>query len=366
MAKTLPYVPYLSVSERSARRGLAPIFGWLDGRGFDSVFLLGGTGLALTAGLVVALDGGLFKLLLALDLWLLGYHHVIATFTRVAFEGEGAKRHRWLFTVAPFGVLAAVLALAAFLGPWSLVTVYLYWQWWHYTRQSYGVAQLYRLKAAQPQLSLREMQAAIYLLPLTGILYRSYQQPANFLSAELWVLPVPFEAVAVAGCMTAGFLLYFVARAWQSWRSGTLAGAYHLYLLTHLTIFGIGYLAFNSISHGWIVINIWHNTQYLLIVWLFNNKRFKNQVDPSQRLASTLSLRSNLPRYFAMTLGATALIYVGLNLSLSLFAISALPVALVAYQTINFHHYIVDSFIWKIRRPQVAANLGLAPQQPQA
>jgi hypothetical protein len=31
----------------------------------------------------------------------------------------------------------------------------------------------------------------------------------------------------------------------------------------------------------------------------------------------------------------------------------------MAYQSINFHHYIVDSFIWKTRRPKVRAELGL-------
>ena len=38
---------------------------------------------------------------------------------------------------------------------------------------------------------------------------------------------------------------------------------------------------------------------------------------------------------------------------------SALPLFLVAYQTINFHHYIVDGLIWKVRKKPLRANLGL-------
>ena len=38
-----------------------------------------------------------------------------------------------------------------------------------------------------------------------------------------------------------------------------------------------------------------------------------------------------------------------------------LGVVVVVYQTINFHHYIVDALIWKLRRKEVGAKLGLNP-----
>jgi hypothetical protein len=37
-----------------------------------------------------------------------------------------------------------------------------------------------------------------------------------------------------------------------------------------------------------------------------------------------------------------------------------LALTLIVYQTINFHHYIVDGIIWKVRKPRVRENLGLA------
>jgi hypothetical protein len=36
-----------------------------------------------------------------------------------------------------------------------------------------------------------------------------------------------------------------------------------------------------------------------------------------------------------------------------------LPLALIVYQTINFHHYIVDALIWKLRRKPVQQVLGV-------
>jgi len=337
--------------------------GWLSGQDFDLRFVAGTSALALATAAALAIDGGLFKLLLVLDLWCLGYHHVIATFTRMALDSDSSSRHRWLLTWAPLGVLGVVVALALNLGAWAIVTIYLYWQWWHYTRQSYGVAQLYRLKSGVEPLSLREMQAAIYLLPLTGILYRSWQDPDEFLGAEVWTVPVPGAVLGLAAAITVAALTYTGWRMWRSWRAGQLAPAFALYLLSHLAIFGVGYFAFESIDYGWLVINVWHNAQYLLIVWLFNNRSFKNQVDPEHWLASTLSSRRNVGLYFGLTFAASLALYLALSGAISLLSLSVTPVAVVVYQTINFHHYLVDGVIWKVRRPQVGAKFGLAPQQ---
>jgi hypothetical protein len=38
---------------------------------------------------------------------------------------------------------------------------------------------------------------------------------------------------------------------------------------------------------------------------------------------------------------------------------SLLPL-IVVYQAINFHHYIVDSIIWKIRRKPIQKTLGIS------
>ena len=59
-----------------------------------------------------------------------------------------------------------------------MATVYLYAQWFHYTRQSYGISRMYLRKAgAFPQTRDVVLDGVIYALPLWGILYRSYQQP---------------------------------------------------------------------------------------------------------------------------------------------------------------------------------------------
>jgi hypothetical protein len=296
--------------------------------------------------------------LLIADLWLLGYHHVIGTFARVSFETDGFKRYRALFTWVPAAVIVAVAALALGVGAWTLPTIYLYWQWWHYTRQSYGVAQLYRLKTGDPERSLREMMAVIYLLPITGILFRSLQAPGEFLNVELKTIPVIPEVVTVFALASIVALGVYAFRQLGALREGTFSLPYNAFLATHLIVFGIAYFTL-SINHGWLVVNVWHNSQYLLMVWLFNNKQFKDQVVPERALASKLSSRKHVALFFGATLAVSTVAYFVLGVTAGILTTSAMPIALIAYQSINYHHYIVDSFIWKSRRPKVRQELGL-------
>ena len=40
--------------------------------------------------------------------------------------------------------------------------------------------------------------------------------------------------------------------------------------------------------------------------------------------------------------------------------LSAIPlVTIIVYQTINFHHYVVDGIIWKVRKKKIREKLGV-------
>ena len=60
------------------------VTGWLRNPDFDIVLICGLTALALFAGLVIAYAPGTLGVILLADNWLLGYPHVIATFTGFA------------------------------------------------------------------------------------------------------------------------------------------------------------------------------------------------------------------------------------------------------------------------------------------
>jgi len=333
-----------------------PSPGWLRSREFDLGFIAAIAGVALLSGFAVSMNPKLLVPIMLADLWLLGYHHVVSTFTRLAMDRESFRAHRFIVLYLPFIVLAAVSMMAAGLGLWSIVTLYLYWQWFHYARQSWGVSQVYRRKAGGiPGDNLTVMQIAFYLLPLWGILHRSYQAPAEFLSMPIKVLPVPGLLVDIVGIAALAGVAWFLVTRLLLWWQGRLPLAHTLYVLSHYLIFYVGYIAIDDITVGWLTVNMWHNAQYILFVWMFNNNRFKGGVEPKAKLLSYISQTRNAWVYFVACLVLSTVIYLPLAVSAA-----AVPTLMFIYQVINFHHYIADSIIWKVRRKSLQKTLGIA------
>jgi hypothetical protein len=341
-----------------------PPAGWLRNRGFDLGFTAGITALALGSGAIVVVRPNLFGLVLFLDLWLLGYQHVVATYTRLCFDRESFLSHRFLIIWLPLIVLAVSAGLAIGIGAWTLATIYFYWQWFHYTRQSWGISQAYRRKAGGLVTESEWLsKITFYALPLWGILHRSHQAPAEFLGFGLKTQPVPALLVDAVGAAALVLLLWWLAGRLVAWWRGQLALAHTLFVLSHLTIFYVGYVAIDSIDHGWLVLNVWHNAQYVVFVWLFNTSRFKGGVDPKARFLSMISQPDRKTVYFATCFGISTLVYLSIALAVGGVQqrVDALlvPLALIIYQTINFHHYIVDGLIWKMRRKPIQTTLGV-------
>ncbi len=329
--------------------------GWLRDRSFDLVFILGVATLALTAGWAVTYQPGWFPLVLIANLWLLGYHHVISTYTRLCFDKQSFREHRFLVLWLPFIVLAGSLALGFGVGAWALATLYLYWQAFHYARQSYGVSRVYARKAGATLVEDERIAMwALYAVPLWGVLHRSAQAPETFLGLELKVLPVPALLVDAVGIIAVALLIWWVVtRAMMLWR-GTLPLAHTLFMLTHFAIFYTGYILIENIDRGWLVLNIWHNAQYILFVWIYNNNRFKDGVHPEARFLSRLSQSQNLWLYLLVFFSISTVVY----LLLSGYVTLLVP-AVMLFMAINFHHYIVDGLIWKVRKKPLQKTLGL-------
>jgi hypothetical protein len=67
--------------------------------------------------------------------------------------------------------------------------------------------------------------------------------------------------------------------------------------------------------------------------------------------------------YIGLCLAISTVVYGTLHYSLAWITIAtatALPLFAIAFQAINFHHYLVDAVIWKVRRKPVRENLGVA------
>jgi hypothetical protein len=329
--------------------------GWLRGPAFDLGLIVGVTTLALTLGSIAVLDPHLFMPLMMIDLWVFGYHHLVATYTRLCFDGEARRSHRFLLWGLPFVILAGTLSLAFGLGMWSLASVFFYWQWFHYARQSWGLSQAYRRKAGKlitdnPKIS----EAMFYLLPLWGLLHRSWQDPQKFLFLDIRLIPVPKLAEQVVAAAAIASVIWWAWTRFQAWRRGELALAHTIFMVSHFTIFYVAYIAIQNVSTGWLVVNVWHNAQYIFFVWMYNNRKFEGGVSPAAPLLSWLSQNRRLVAYLGtcLAISTAAFLLIG--------RLAPLIVApMVVYQTIFYHHYIVDGLIWKVRKPAMRQLLRL-------
>jgi len=330
--------------------------GWLLSARFDRHFIVTTAAIAILSGVAVAMRPGLFIPILMLDLWLLGYHHVVSTYTRLCFDADSFRRRRWMIFALLPGVFAAVAVIGVTAGIWLLATIYLYWQWFHYTRQSYGIAQAYRRAGAataatgESNIGLQLDKLVFYLVPLWGILHRAHQGPETFLGQPVWHPPVPGIAVDIVAAFALAGLAWWAVSRVRLWRRGDLAIGHSCYVLSHFAVFYTGYIAIDSIDAGWIALNIWHNAQYIAFVWLQNNRRLEGAApETGARFLTWLSQRRNLWAYLGVCLGISTAFYAGLQWSAAAAGIG-MAVLMVVYQTINFHHYIVDALIW--RRPR--------------
>ena len=329
--------------------------GWLRSQSFDLGLILGSAALPLLAACFFVSDPKIFTVILLADIWLLGYHHIFSTYTRLFFDTQSLKNHKFLIWGLPPLVLVAVAALGFGVGTWLLMSIYFYWQWFHYARQSWGVAQAYKRKSKtgltdHPALN----QAIFYLLPVWGLLHRSHQNKNLFIGWEIKMIPVSALVVDVAAAAATIAVCGWVLTRLVLLYRGQLPMVHTLYMVSHFVIFYVSYIAIDNLNAGWLVINIWHNMQYIAFVWMFNNNRFKKGIDPKAKFLSYISQKRKVWLYLLICWGLSAAAF-----SVLPYFTILLPMVVLA-QTINFHHYLVDGFIWKLRQPKIRESLGVA------
>lgn len=354
-----------------ARGGV--VAAWLKDPSFDVLFIVGVTALAGAMSGATVLAPALFVPIVTVHIWLFGYDHVVSTFTRLVGRQQDRRRHRFLIWGLPPLVLAAVFAVAEGIGFWVLTSTYFFWQAFHCVRQSWGIAQRYRVQAGgMPWDDARLSEITLWSVPVWGLLRRCQGQPAQLLYQELWTPAVPGWLVSAAGLVSIALLARFAVQRARAFGRGELPLGHTLFVLTHFLIFAVGYGVLKDINSGWLLINVWHNVQYLLYVWLTNRERFAGGVTAEAPRLSWLC-QPGAGRAVAYALScvgvATAIFWVLLRGAEGVdrwLDGSAVSVALVIALTLNFHHYLVDGVIWKRRskgpviRPAAAASASRA------
>ena len=328
-------------------QALAASPGWLKDKTFDLTLVVGITLLACAMGLSSAFVPALFLPLLAVHTWCFGFDHVIATFTRLAGSREDRERHRFLIYALPPLVFVFLFGVSRLAGIGWLSTGYFFFQWFHTTRQSWGLAQHYRRVAGGiPNDPVWLSEITLWAIPVTGLLHRCQQQPAQFLFNDLYLPLVPASLVTLAGLVSAALVLRFFVSRVRAYRAGVFPAAHTLYFCTHLLVFTLAYLAIDDLHAGWLLVNVWHNVQYLAYVWMKNRERFGGGVRKDALILSWLCQPGAIraAAYFLACLAISTPLFG------ALYAIGDLiSMTLLFAYTVNLHHYIVDGIIWKRR-----------------
>jgi hypothetical protein len=331
-------------------------FVWNDT--FDATLLLAPISLGLLAAALVSANPAMYAAVVLADLWFLGYHHVVSTYTRLGFSARSLLRNRFLAVDLLVVIVLATIALAFTAGAWVVATAFLYLQWFHYMRQGYGISRMYfRATPEGKTAGARDLVAdfVIYVVPIYAIAQRSTTMSDLFLSMPVKVIAPPAFVVTMLGIAAFLTVALWAGRTIQRVVVGSADARYEGFILSHITIFLAAYVWIDDANVGWLAINVWHNLQYVLVVWMVNVKRYAGGVDPAEPLLSRISQRGRTVIYFGCCLAITTLIYAGLNRFTALAMGGGLAAPLGLYMGINFPHYVVDALIWKKRRVTPAA-----------
>ncbi|WP_269759060.1 hypothetical protein [Variovorax sp. E3] len=310
---------------------------------------------ALAAGALASWSTPMMLAVLYVDIWLLANPHIVATYTRIG-SMSSHTRLRWaLIVVAPILVLAGLTVLALAYEATGLFALYFALQTFHVARQSYGIARRHDRRLQVPFRNLPYL--LIYLLPAWGYLHRGAQAPRSFLGYPIWLPPVPQELALAAGIAAiAGSLCWLVCLGYAR-REPQADAPFNTFVLSHLVISLVGYVWISDITVGWLVVNVWHNIQYLVFVYRQRQPGVgadsvsseASDTAPAHGKSLLKKLRPPAAFFIGCAICGAALFVAASHIGESLLWLG-LPTVLIAHFTLNFHHYLADSVIWKRHR----------------
>jgi hypothetical protein len=348
---------------------------WIGRRNFDLVFFFGGAVLAVAAlATAVAFRSSIVVLAWV---WLLLFDgpHMMALYTRTYLDPLARRERRPLLlgSLAVFlvGPTFLALSLAArsdtpFLAFVGLASIYGYY---HVVRQHYGFVALYRAKSQQPitRASYAIDKGTLYLgmwLPWIGFLVaHPIGRGLRGSSGE----PSAIESAAGSAIFVA-WLAVVGAYAWRAVRARA-SGLKAPYLLLVTGVHGLLYFVASRFEPVYslaknpdqqlllmtVMGGLLHSAQYVGIVWLYNAKNNAKRFPTLARYL--LACVAFSAAYFVIA--ALTAVYPAIAWLEDARAFGVVPLsrlALCLFWGIALHHYVVDQYIWRIKRdPSVAA-----------
>lgn len=323
---------------------------------FEWVFIFGTLVAALVFGGVAAISPTWLIVAVLFDIWLFANPHVVATYARIGTRATDIKRHWFLIFLLPVIVFVGVVTTALAYEVAGLFTLYFIAQTYHITRQSYGIARALKRVESSPFCPDRLAEGLIYLFPVWGLLARCADAPQAFLGYPIQLPLVPAQAADMAGLVASACGVWWLQRQYRRVLAGESNWRHDGFVLSHVCVSLVAYIWIADITVGWLVVNVWHNLQYLFFVWLQNLRRDRQGKGSVSPEADLIALWKSAAKYGCLCLVLGAALYQAVDWAGMQLLWLGLPMVLIAHFTVNFHHYLADGVIWKRRYSVRSAN----------
>jgi tetratricopeptide (TPR) repeat protein len=275
------------------------------------------------------------------------------------------ERFRWRFILAPIFLLAVCVGFYF----WDIKTnpvvmIVFIWGVWHGMMQTYGFGRIYDAKMGSFAVLTRKLDfamcgiwfaAGVILSParMTDTLEGFYGCGLPFISPggiHALQQTLLFAAVAVS-------ILWLVNYV-RMWVAGTRQNPVKLALfVTSVAFWWYCNNGVTSILAGIALFEVFHDVQYLSLVWIYN----RNRVEKDSSIGGFM-------RFIFRRSGSLIGLYVGLvfaygsigylNSTIGMETLTRLLTGLVAAS--GLLHFYYDGFIWKVREKSTRQSLGLA------
>jgi hypothetical protein len=326
------------------------------GHAFD--YLLIGGGLSLIVALAVALGGrpqlaafiqahGTVLILLS------NSAHFAASTVRLYTKRDTWRDLPFLTMGLPLVTLLVLTAAVAYpkpIGPhiWAL---YLTWSPYHYGAQAYGLALMYCYRSGgQWSDSEKRWLRVACLCPFLWVFVGGRGLGLDWLApAGLLDTAVALSARKAIGSLLAAatFLLPILLLAWRR-----AAGRSPLPLISALILWSNGvWLISLAMAQAFVWATIFHGIQYLAIVCVFHVR------EKLREGGNTRPGWQHAAAFYLACLGLGYLLFQVWPLTYTLLGFGYAESMLLVIAAINLHHFIVDAFIWRLRRDPNYATL---------
>jgi len=329
--------------------------GWIKGPIPDAALALSWVPFAIAAHFT-EVAGGALRALFG-TVMLISFLHQPLTFPLVYASPWRLATHRRLFLWFPV-VAVLIIGTAVQVSLTLVAVVGGIWNAEHILMQRYGLTRLYGRKAGDDQ-GQRErwMLVSWFLIPLlwsaaTGNLQRVLDRISSG-SVDAEAASVLAKMSTEAGVALAVVVLaaaYLTVR-WTvgehrlatGWNTGKL-----LYLVSTAGLFGLALVDPVAAVVGFVAS---HSVEYFALV----NRSVASERQHIGLLGQIARRPHGRSVFFGIYVVAATLVF------FLLYRASPAPVLLMAILTIGAVHFFYDAFIWKLRKPEVAASLEGAP-----